>query len=46
MTMEDRATEEWRKITKAAVDNKSKATFIAIVLDEFVYSHPHVKAKS
>jgi len=45
MTMEDRATEEWRKITKAAVDNKSKATFIAIVLDEFVYSHPHVKSE-
>jgi len=43
MSMETAATEEWRKITKAAADNKNKITFIAIVLDNFVYSAPSVR---
>ncbi|HPS71210.1 MAG TPA: protein translocase subunit SecDF [Bacteroidales bacterium] len=43
MSMETAATEEWRKITKAAADNKNKVTFIAIVLDNFVYSYPSVR---
>lgn len=43
MSMEDQASEEWRKITKAAADNKSKLTCIAIVLDQFVYSAPTVR---
>ncbi len=43
MSMESAATDEWRKITKAAADNKNKITFIAIVLDNFVYSYPTVK---
>ncbi len=43
MSMESAATEEWRKITKAAADNKNKLTFIAIVLDNFIYSYPTVK---
>jgi hypothetical protein len=41
--METAATEEWRKITKAAADNKNKVTFIAIVLDNFIYSYPSVR---
>lgn len=45
MSMEDQATEEWRKITKAAVDNKAKTTFVAIVLDNFVYSYPRVNSE-
>jgi SecD/SecF fusion protein len=45
MAMEDRATDEWRKITKAAVDNKSKSTYIAIVLDEMVYSYPVIRSE-
>jgi SecD/SecF fusion protein len=43
MAMESQAAEEWRKITRAAVDNKSKPTYIAVVLDEFVYSHPVIR---
>lgn len=43
MSMESKAAESWRKITKAAAENsQSKTTFIAIVLDNFVYSHPRV----
>lgn len=45
MAMEDQASEEWRKITKAAADNKSKLTCIAIVLDQFVYSAPTVRSE-
>jgi len=43
MQMEDQAADEWRKITRAAADNKSKLTYIAIVLDNFVYSYPTVR---
>ena len=43
MSMEDQAADEWRKITRAAVDNKSKVTCIAIVLDNFVYSYPSIR---
>jgi len=42
MVMENQAADEWRKITRAAVENKSKTTFIAIVLDNFVYSYPRI----
>ena len=42
MNMESQAAEEWRKITKAAVDNKTKPTLIAVVLDNFVYSYPRI----
>ena len=43
MSMDSKATEEWRKITRAAVDNQNvKMTFIAIVLDDFIYSYPRV----
>ena len=45
MAMEDKATEEWRKITKAAVDNKSKLTYMAVVLDEIVYSYPTIRSE-
>lgn len=45
MSMEDQASDEWRKITRAAVDNKSKTTFIAIVLDEQVYSYPRINTE-
>lgn len=45
MSMEDQASEEWRKITRAAVDNKSKVTCIAIVLDNFVYSYPSIRSE-
>jgi SecD/SecF fusion protein len=45
MAMESQAAEEWRKITRAAMDNKSKITLIAIVLDNFVYSYPMIKAE-
>ena len=45
MSMEDQATDEWRKITKAAVDNKTKSTYIAIVLDNFVYSYPGIRSE-
>ena len=45
MSMESAATEEWRKITKAAVDNKTKETYIAIVLDNFVYSYPGIRSE-
>ena len=40
MQMEGQAAEEWRKITKAAADNKQKRTNIAVVLDDFIYSYP------
>jgi len=40
MSMEGQAAEEWRKITKAAADNKAKVTCIAVVLDNFIYSYP------
>ncbi|MCL2289705.1 MAG: protein translocase subunit SecDF [Bacteroidetes bacterium] len=42
MAMESQAADEWRKITRAAVDNKAKTTYIAIVLDNFVYSYPRI----
>ncbi|HOH23057.1 MAG TPA: protein translocase subunit SecDF [Bacteroidales bacterium] len=46
MSMDSKATEEWRKITKAAVDNKNiKMTAIAIVLDDFIYSYPTVQSE-
>lgn len=45
MSMEDQAADEWRKITRAAVDNKSKLTCIAIVLDDFVYSYPSIRSE-
>lgn len=45
MSMEEQATDEWRRITRAAVDNKSKTTFIAIVLDNFIYSYPRVNSE-
>jgi len=45
MAMESRAADEWRKITRAAVDNKSKLTFIAVVLDNFVYSYPVIRTE-
>lgn len=45
MSMESAATDEWRKITKGAVDNKNKITFIAIVLDKFIYSYPSVRSE-
>ena len=45
MAMESQAADEWRKITRAAVDNKSKPTYIAVVLDNFVYSYPVIKAE-
>lgn len=46
MSMDTKATEEWRKITKAAVDNKNvKMTAIAIVLDNFIYSYPTVQSE-
>ncbi len=46
MSMEDQASEEWRKITKEAADNSAqKLTCIAIVLDEFVYSAPTVRSE-
>ena len=45
MSMEDQAADEWRKITRAAVDDKSKMTCIAIVLDNFVYSYPSIKSE-
>ncbi len=45
MSMEDQASDEWRKITRAAVDNKSKVTCIAIVLDNFVYSYPSIRSE-
>ncbi|MEG1555663.1 MAG: protein translocase subunit SecDF [Bacteroidales bacterium] len=45
MSMEEQAADEWRKITRAAVDNKNKTTFIAIVLDNFVYSYPRINSE-
>lgn len=45
MSMEDQAADEWRKITRAAVDNKTKMTCIAIVLDGFVYSYPSIRSE-
>jgi len=45
MSMESQAADEWRKITRAAMDNKSKRTYIAIVLDNFVYSYPGINAE-
>ena len=45
MSMEGQAAEEWRKITKAAADNKSKVTHIAVVLDNFVYSYPRCQVE-
>ena len=45
MAMESQAAEEWRKITKAAVDNKTKRTYIAVVLDNFVYSFPGINSE-
>jgi len=45
MSMESQAADEWRKITRAAVDNKAKPTFIAVVLDNFVYSYPVIRSE-
>jgi SecD/SecF fusion protein len=45
MQMESQAAEEWRKITKAAVENKSRQTYIAIVLDNFIYSYPVIQTE-
>lgn len=45
MAMEEQATEAWRKITRAAVENTSKVTMIAIVLDNFVYSYPSIRSE-
>jgi len=45
MHMESQAAEEWRKITKAAMDNKAKRTYIAVVLDNLVYSYPVIQAE-
>lgn len=46
MSMEEQASDEWRKITKEAADNLSKkVTCIAIVLDQFVYSAPTVRVE-
>ncbi|MDR3046097.1 MAG: protein translocase subunit SecDF [Bacteroidales bacterium] len=46
MSMEDRASDEWRKITKAAADLlPGKQTYIAIVLDNIVYSYPVIKSE-
>ncbi|MCL1851219.1 MAG: protein translocase subunit SecDF [Bacteroidetes bacterium] len=45
MTMESQAADEWRKITRAAVDNKTKPTYIGVVLDNFVYSFPVIKSE-
>ncbi|MDR2972118.1 MAG: protein translocase subunit SecDF [Bacteroidales bacterium] len=42
MAMESQAADKWREITKTAMDNQSKTTFIAIVLDNFVYSYPRI----
>ena len=45
MHMESQAADEWRKITKAAIDNKAKPTYIAVVLDNFVYTYPHIQSE-
>jgi SecD/SecF fusion protein len=45
MVMESQAADEWRKITRAAVDNKTKPTYIGVVLDNFVYSFPVIKSE-
>jgi len=45
MSMEGQAAEEWRKITRAAADNKAKVTSIAVVLDNFVYSAPRCQVE-
>ncbi|MDL2326857.1 protein translocase subunit SecD, partial [Bacteroidales bacterium OttesenSCG-928-A14] len=45
MGMEEQATDEWRKITRAAVENTSKITMIAIVLDDIVYSYPSIRSE-
>ncbi len=45
MSMEAEAAEAWRNITKSAVDNQTKRTYIAIVLDEFVYSYPGINSE-
>ena len=45
MSMESQAAEEWRKITKAAIENQTKKTYIAIVLDNFVYSYPGINSE-
>ena len=47
MSMEDQASDEWRKITKEAAESAATkgVTCIAIVLDEFVYSAPSVRSE-
>lgn len=48
MSMEAAATDEWRKITKGAVDISSQTkrrVYIAIVLDNFVYSYPGINSE-
>ncbi len=45
MSMEAAAAESWRNITRAAVENQTKRTFIAIVLDNFVYSYPGINSE-
>lgn len=48
MSMEDQAADEWRKITREAAEKgaaNGRPTCVAIVLDEFVYSAPTVRAE-
>ncbi|MCL2435280.1 MAG: protein translocase subunit SecDF [Lentimicrobiaceae bacterium] len=45
MAMESQAADEWRKITRAAVDNKTRIVHIAVVLDNFVYSYPMIRSE-
>ena len=42
VSMEDPAAAEWRKITREAAEDNSKITYIAIVLDNVVYSYPRI----
>ena len=44
MSMEDQAADEWRKITRAAVDDKSKMTCIAY--DRLVFCNVHSPAQA
>ena len=45
VSMEKQAADEWRRITRAAVEDKSKLTYIAIVLDDFIYSYPCIRGE-
>ncbi|MBO4645069.1 MAG: protein translocase subunit SecD [Bacteroidales bacterium] len=44
MTMEDQAAEQWQSITKSAIDGNVPVN-IAIVLDQMVYSYPHIQSE-